>query len=80
MKKKNYSEAEKFYNIVVNEHGSDILGDNALFNLAELYERKLNNKDKAKQLYEQFIEKYPGSFFLTEARKRYRLLRGDVLE
>ena len=80
VKKKNYSEAEKFYNIVVNEHGSDILGDNALFNLAELYEKKLNNKDKAKQLYEQFIEKYTGSFFLTEARKRYRLLRGDVLE
>jgi tetratricopeptide (TPR) repeat protein len=80
VKKKNYSEAEKFYNIVVNEHGSDILGDNSLFSLAELYEKKLNNKEKAKQLYEQFIENYPGSFFLTEARKRYRLLRGDVLE
>lgn len=62
------------------EHGSDILGDNSLFSLAELYEKKLNNKEKAKQLYEQFIENYPGSFFLTEARKRYRLLRGDVLE
>lgn len=80
VKKKNYSEAEKFYNIVVNEHGSDILGDNSLFSLAELYEKKLNNKEKAKQLYEQFIENYPGSFFLTEARKRYRLLRGDLLE
>ena len=80
VKKKNYSEAEKFYNIVVKENGSDILGDNSLFSLAELYEKKLNNKEKAKQLYEQFIENYPGSFFLTEARKRYRLLRGDVLE
>ncbi len=80
VKKKNYSEAEKFYNIVVKEHGSDILGDNSLFSLAELYEKKLNNKETAKQLYEQFIENYPGSFFLTEARKRYRLLRGDVLE
>jgi TolA-binding protein len=80
VKKKNYAEAEKFYVIVLNEHGRDILGDNALFNLAELYEKKLNNKDKAKQFYEHFIEKYPGSFFLTEARKKYRVLRGDVLE
>jgi tetratricopeptide (TPR) repeat protein len=39
VKKKNYTEAEKFYNIVVNEHGSDILGDNALSTLQNYTKR-----------------------------------------
>jgi outer membrane protein assembly factor BamD (BamD/ComL family) len=61
------------------EHGSDILGDNALFLLANITEKNIGDKPKAMKYYEEFIEKYPGSFFLTEVRKRYRALRGDVV-
>lgn len=78
MKQKNYVQASTYFEQVVKEHGSDILGDNALFLLGDLSESKLNDKEKAKKYYEQFIETYSGSFFLTEVRKRYRSLRGDV--
>lgn len=79
MKQKNYVQASTYFDQVVKEHGSDILGDNALFLLGDIAESKLNDKEKAKGYYEQFIETYPGSFFLTEVRKRYRSLRGDSL-
>lgn len=78
-KQKEYDQAIKFYTIVINEHGSDILGDNALLNLAIIYEKNLNNIDEAKKNYEKFIENYGSSIFINEVRKRYRFLRGDIL-
>jgi len=77
LKEKDYNKAVLLYERVYKEHGSDILGDNALFYMAETYESKLNNKEEARKNYELFIEKYPASFFLNEVRKRYRALRGD---
>jgi tetratricopeptide (TPR) repeat protein len=78
-KQKKYEEAIKQYNIVINEYGSDILGDNALLNLALIYDKNLNNPAEAKKQYEKFIETYGSSIFINEVRKRYRQLRGDVL-
>jgi TolA-binding protein len=78
IKQKDYTEAAKLFEQLYKEHGTDILGDNALFYLADLYESKLNNAEQAKKYYEEFIECYSGSFFLTEVRKRYRALRGDA--
>jgi predicted Zn-dependent protease len=62
---------------IVQEYGEDILADDAFFLQAEIYERQLVQKDKAMELYREFLNKYPGSVFAAEARKRYRLLRGD---
>lgn len=76
-KKKEYDKAVDFYTKVFTNYQYDILADNAIFELAELYERKIDNKDKAKELYEKIILDYPGSLFTAEARKRYRRLRGD---
>ncbi len=78
-KQKKHEEAIKQYNIVINEYGSDILGDNALLNLAIIYDKNLNNPAEAKKQYEKFIETYGSSIFINEVRKRYRQLRGDVL-
>ncbi|MBC7381385.1 MAG: tetratricopeptide repeat protein [Bacteroidia bacterium] len=78
-KQKDYLKAASFYKIVVDEYGSDILGDNALYQLARLNQYQLNNLEEAKKLYEKFITDYPGSFFLTACRIQYRLLRGDQL-
>lgn len=73
----NYKEAADLYQKVVNEFGTDIFADDALFRLAELYELKLKDAEKAKALYETMMVDYSGSVFTTEARKRYRKLRGD---
>jgi len=58
----------------------DILTDNATFFLAELYNKKLNNPDKAKEFYEQIIFSFPDSIYFVEARRNYRQLRGDDIE
>ena len=57
----------------------DILGDDALFTMAKLYQEKLNDKDEAMKLYQELLEKYPGSIFIAESRKRFRVLRGDPI-
>lgn len=78
-KNREYSKSTGYLNQLIKEHGSDILGDNALFMLADITEKKLNDKAAAQKLYEQFLEQYPGSFFTTEVRKRFRALRGDTV-
>jgi tetratricopeptide (TPR) repeat protein len=57
----------------------DILGDDALYMKAMMYEDNLKDTEKAKALYQDLLTKFPGSIFAADARKRYRLLRGDKL-
>ena len=55
----------------------DILGDDALFMTGRIHEEYLENKDKAMELYTQFLREYPGSIYVADVRKRFRNLRGD---
>ncbi|MCK4663520.1 MAG: tetratricopeptide repeat protein [Bacteroidales bacterium] len=66
--------------MLLNDYAYDILGDDALYNLSVIYDKYLNDKDKAKELYKKILVDYPGSIYVVEARKRFRKLRGDVLE
>lgn len=79
LKHNKYAEAAAFYNTILTDYGTDILADDALFKLAELNEIQFKNTDKAKELYQQVLEKYPGSLYVVEARKRFRRLRGDTI-
>jgi tetratricopeptide (TPR) repeat protein len=74
-----YADAAKMYQNIVEFFPTELYGDDALFKEAELYERYLNDKEKAKLLYEELLTKYPGSIYVVEARKRYRELRGDIV-
>ncbi len=65
--------------IIHEKFGYDILGDDALFTMAKLYQEKINDKDEAMKLYQELLEKYPGSIFIAESRKRFRVLRGDPI-
>ncbi|MDP2176278.1 MAG: tetratricopeptide repeat protein [Bacteroidota bacterium] len=73
-----FKDAEIFYSKVIKDFSFDILADNALINLAKMYEFKMNDTAKAKQMYEFLILNYTGSLFINEARQRYRFLRGDL--
>ena len=64
---------------IVDKHPSDLWGDDALFMLADLFENKLNQPGRALELYQKIITDFPGSLYVIEARKRFRLLRGDKL-
>ena len=68
------------YRDIVDLYALDILADDALFGLAELHEEQLGDPDAAQGLYKRLLNEYPGSLYVVEARKRFRRLRGDVLE
>lgn len=57
---------------IVDKHGDDILADDALYQIAEIYENHLFDSKKAGEYYFQLMRDYPGSLFVTEARKAYR--------
>lgn len=62
---------------ILDEYSDDILADDAYFLQGEIYERYLNDQNKAMEIYRNFLTKYPGSVYAAEARKRFRHLRGD---
>jgi len=74
-----YKEALEAYLRVVDAYGEEIYGDDALFKMAEIYQFNLKDIEKAKTLYQEMLTKYPGSIYTVEARKRFRKLRGDVV-
>lgn len=61
---------------ILDAFGEDIWGDDANFQLAEIYETK--DPEKAKSLYLKLLTDYPDSVYVVEARKRLRKLRGDL--
>ncbi len=73
----NFLLAVPYLQDIIDKYPEDILADDALFQMGNIYENNLNDKEKAKVLYEQLITKYPGSLFVVDARKRFRILRGD---
>jgi tetratricopeptide (TPR) repeat protein len=74
-----YTEAAAYYDTILLNYSDDILADDAMFKLADLHENQFKNIEKAKELYQQLIEKYPASLYVVEARKRFRKLRGDIV-
>lgn len=79
VKRRDYTKAIEFYQKIITDFSEDILGDNAIFELAKLYDERLKNHDAAMELYEKILLDCPGSLFTVDARKRYRELRGDNL-
>ncbi len=72
---KNYSLAALHLEKIVTDFAYDLLGDDARFMLAGLYNYNLNQKEKAKESYKEILTRYPGSVFTGEAREKYRELR-----
>ncbi|MFM7855480.1 MAG: tetratricopeptide repeat protein, partial [Flammeovirgaceae bacterium] len=80
MKKGDYTKSIVLLNKIMTEYPDDVLADDASFLEAEIYEMRLNQKEKAKEKYRLFLDKHAGSVYAAEARKRYRTLRGDFVE
>ncbi len=77
--KQEYQKAEENYLIIISNFSDDILADDAYFYLAELYYKKLEQPEKAKEFYEKIVFNYEDSIYYVEARNNFRLLRGDVI-
>ena len=75
-----WTEAVAYLEELLKYFKEDILADDALFQLAEIYENQLNDKQKAAEYYKKILFDYKGSLYVVEARKRFRALRGDKTE
>ena len=73
----NFAKAIGYYQTILDNHKDGIYIDEALFYSAEIYNKQLNDPEKAKTLYEKVVLEHPDSIYFTEARKQYRQLRGD---
>ncbi|MFN8309454.1 MAG: tetratricopeptide repeat protein [Chitinophagales bacterium] len=80
VKAQEYQKAIPLLEDIIKNFGKDLKGDDATFLLAEINERELHNTERAKELYKSILTDYPSSLLTIEARKRFRVLRGDKLE
>jgi len=77
--KKQYDKAVANYQSIITDYRDGILADDAYYFLAELYSNQLAEPEKAKTLYEEIIFKHQDSIYFVEARKKFRMLRGDAI-
>lgn len=77
VKNGNFRKAADYYSQIIEKDPTGLLADDAMYNLGGLMENKLNDKNKAMELYEKIITQYPGSLYVVDARKHFRALRKD---
>lgn len=75
-----WNEAVIYLEDILKYYKEDILADDALFQLGDIFENQLNDKEKAIEYYKRILFDYKGSLYSVEARKRYRTLRGDKID
>ncbi len=80
IKRKDYLGAEALLKNIEQNHGSELLADDAIFRLAELYEYYLKDVSKAMEYYQKILRDFSGSLYVVDARKHFRALRGDNIE
>ncbi len=71
----NYTTAAEYLQQIIDGFSYDLLGDDALFMLADLNNYNLNEKEKARDLYKEMLISHPGSIYTEESRQKYRELR-----
>ena len=80
VKNREYIKAIPLLEDILKNYAQDLKGDDATFLLAEISDKELHNTERSKELYKSIITNYPSSLLVIEARKRFRLLRGDKTE
>ena len=76
---KKYDEAQLNYQKIITFYGNGILADDAYYALGELYRKVYKDTAKAKEQYEKIIYNYQDSYYFPQARKNFRILRGDSI-
>lgn len=78
-KKSDFVLALSQYQKIIEVHKESIYIDEALFYAAEINNKKLQQLEIAKPLYEKIIFNHQDSIHFVPARKEYRMLRGDTI-
>jgi len=79
-KQRNYDQAVVMYNKIIENYPEEIRCDNSIYELAEMYETEIGDIEKASALYEKLFIDFTNSTLAIEARKKYRQLRGDLVQ
>ncbi|OOG73214.1 tetratricopeptide repeat protein [Flavobacterium sp. A45] len=66
------------YQDIIDHHNDGIYIDEALYFSADIYNKQLQQPDKAKALYEKIIFSHQDSIYFVDARRKFRELRGDT--
>ncbi len=66
------------YEDIIEHHNDGIYVDEALYFSADIYNKQLQQPDKAKVLYEKIIFSHQDSIYFVDARRKFRELRGDT--
>jgi tetratricopeptide (TPR) repeat protein len=74
-----YTDAIATYERLITEFPESISRDRTMMKEARVYELGLKNIPKAIETYLRFLEQFPNSIYISEARKRVRALRGDTI-
>jgi tetratricopeptide (TPR) repeat protein len=69
--------AVEFYTVVLESYSHDILGDDAAFRLAEIYDYRLDNPQKAAEYYKKILFDFGGSLYTAEAREKFRSITAN---
>ena len=77
-KHRDYDKALGYLKKIKELYGEDVLGDDAVFKMAEIYQNDLHQNDQAKHYYEQLIIDYPGSTYVQTARQRLSELNNSA--
>jgi tetratricopeptide (TPR) repeat protein len=75
-----FKAAQSYLEKIIEIFPFDILADKAIYQLAQLYENQFDDAVKASELYELILMNYPNSLYVDDARKRFREIRGDLME
>lgn len=78
-KYRDYNKALSYLTIIHDKYGKDVLGDDAVYRMADIYERFMSKPDEAKKHYEMLIVEYPGSTYIQTARNRLSALQQGVV-
>ena len=79
-KQKKDPEAEKCIDSLLNRYPRSNFADDALLLKAKLIEKYADRINDAANAYKKLIIDYPNSIYAVEARKKFRILRGDLIK
>ena len=78
-KTKQFQKAINNYTQIIALDKDGIFVDDSIYQIAEIYLNQLINTKKASEYYQKIIFEHPSSIYLVDARKKYRKLRGDIV-
>lgn len=78
-KTKQFQKAINNYTQIIALDKEGIFVDDSIYQIAEIYLNQLINTKKASEYYQKIIFEHPSSIYLVDARKKYRKLRGDIV-